>query len=298
MLSNPRGLRAMSSILTMKAWTERLKSLAEIPEVFKDHFYQRTESFPYTVYIPANSTLLKKRTEKILSLYDDSLTILENTENGVVELKCSFAKISYIEKASMLMLGTVKIFGETPVTLYFNAMGDKIFSRIITAIRNNLCNNKKNVQRNYGEKDLFEFLVKSNLKYLNSVLEMIQSKENVYSVVFQPGIRRNVKQKRSEKVKLEYLASHVTILTSTEIIHVREVKSKSLTFKPSYGTVSLIIPLDKVKNVKVRTDEEEIKRLIVDVEGTHNLEFQYEIGNAKVDDFVAIYSNLDKKIIL
>ena len=39
MLSNPRGLRGMSSIMTMKAWTEKINSSADIPAVFKDHFY-------------------------------------------------------------------------------------------------------------------------------------------------------------------------------------------------------------------------------------------------------------------
>ena len=104
MISNPRGLRGMSSIMTMKAWTEKLKSSDDIPAVFKDHFYQRDEKFPYTIYIPANSTILKKRNEKLLSLYDDSLTVLENTKDGVIEFKCFFDKISYIEKASVLIL--------------------------------------------------------------------------------------------------------------------------------------------------------------------------------------------------
>ncbi len=294
MLSNPRGLRGMSSIMTMKAWTEKLNSSNDIPEVFKDHFYQLGKNFPYTIYIPANSTMLKKRNEKLLSLYDDSLTVLENTKDGVIEIKCSFDKISYIEKASILMLGSVKIFGETPVSLYFNTMGDKIFSTIIAAIRKKLSINKKNIKHNDDEKDLLEFLRKGNLKYLNSALEIIQDKETVHSVVFQPEIRTKIIQKRGEKTILKYLSSHVTVLTSSEIIHIREDKSKSLTMKSSYGTVSLIIPLEKVNKVEVLKDKEEMKRLVVDIEGTHNLEFHFDIANEKVEGFAKMCSDFIK----
>jgi len=271
--------------MTMKAWTEKLKSSDDIPAVFKDHFYQRDEKFPYTIYIPANSTILKKRNEKLLSLYDDSLTVLENTKDGVIELKCFFDKISYIEKASVLMLGSLKIFGETPVSLYFNTMGDKIFSKIITAIRKKLSINKKNIKKNDNENGLLEFLRKGNLKYLNSALEIIQDKGTVHSVVFQPEVRKKVMQKRGVKTIFKYLSSHVTVLTSNEIIHIREEKSKNLTIKQSYGTVSLIIPLSKVQNVEVQHDGKEMKRMIVDVEGTHNLEFYFDKENKNVDDF-------------
>lgn len=294
MLSNPRGLRGMSSIMTMKAWSEKLNSSADIPEIFKDHFYQRGESFPYTVYIPSNSTLLKRRDEKLLSLYDDSLRILENTKDGVIEKNCSFEKISYIETASMLMLGRLRIYGETPVTLFFNTMSDKIFSKIIDVIRNHISHVDKGIKHNEEEKGLLEFLKKSNLKYLNSAKEILQDQETVHNVLFQPEIRKKIKQKRGEKTISDYLASHVTVLTSSEIIHIREEKSRSMTKKPSYGTVSLIIPLGKVKSVKVLKDENEIKRLIVDVEGTHNLEFHYDIDNEKVDDFAATCSDFIK----
>ncbi|MEA1911365.1 MAG: hypothetical protein U9N32_06770 [Spirochaetota bacterium] len=290
MLSNPRGLRGMSSIMTMKAWTKKLNSSEEIPEVFKDHFYQRNKNFPYTVYIPANSTLLKKRNEKLLSLYDDSLTVLENTKDEVIEIKCSFDKISYIEKESILMLGSVKIYGETPVSLYFNTMGDKIFNTIITAIRTYLSKNKKNALKNNNATELLELLRKSNLKYLNSILELIQDKETVHSVLFQPEVRKKVAQKRGEKTILKYLASHVTVLTSSEIIHIREEKSRSFSKKTSYGTVSLIIPLEKVNKVELRKDEKEMKRLIVGIEGTHNLEFHYDMVNEKVEDFASMCS--------
>ena len=56
MLFNPRGLRCMSSIMTVKAWTEKINSSDDIPKVFKDFFYQRDEKFPYTIYVPAIST--------------------------------------------------------------------------------------------------------------------------------------------------------------------------------------------------------------------------------------------------
>ncbi len=67
-----------------------------------------------------------------------------------------------------------------------------------------------------------------------------------------------------------------------------------MTKKPSYGTVSLIIPLGKVKNVEVMKDENELKRLIVDVEGTHNLEFHYDIDNEKVEGFAEMCSTFIK----
>ncbi len=295
MLSNPRGLRGMSSIMTMKAWPEKINSYDDIPKVFKDFFYQRDEKFPYTVYIPANSTLLKKRNEKLLSLYDDSLSVLVNTKDGVIEKKCSFDEISYIEKVSILMMGKLKIFGEISVSLYFNTMGDKVFNKIITAIRNYLSQDKKFSQKNEDEKELLEILGKNNLKYLNSIMELIQNEATVHSVLFQPEVRKKVIQKRGEKTIFKYIASHVTVLTSSEIIHIREEKSKSMTLKTSYGTVSLIIPLEKINHVELNKDEkEELKRLIVDIEGTHNLEFHFDIANEKVEDFASMCNTIIK----
>ena len=193
------------------------------------------------------------------------------------------------------MMGMVRIYGESPVTLFFNSMGDKIFSRVIGAIRSNISHMEKGIKHSKEEKGLLEFLRKSNLKYLNSAREIIRDEDTVHNVVFQPEIRKKIKQKRGEKTISENLSSHVTVLTSSEIIHIREEKSKGLTKKQSYGTVSLIIPLDKVNNVEVRKDEDEMKRLIVDIKGTHNLEFHYDMGNEKVEDFAGMCSAFIKE---
>ena len=185
----------------------------------------------------------------------------------------------------MLMFGRLRIYGETQVTLFLNTMGDKVFSKIIGDIRTNASHMKKGAEYTEAEKGLLEFLKKNNLKYLNSIMELIQNKETVHSIILQPEVRKKIKQKRGEKTIFKYLASHVTVLTSNEIIHIREEKSKNLTMKQSYGTVSLIIPLDKVKKVEVWKGED-LKQLIVAFEDTHNLEFYFDTENEKVDDFV------------
>ena len=293
MLSNPRGLRGMSSIMTMKSWVTILNSSADIPEVFKDHFYQREEGFPYTVYIPANSTLFKKRDEILLSLYDDSLRVLENSKDGVKEINCSFKEISYMENSSMLMIGRLRIYGGTPLTLTFNTMGDKIFNKIIETIRRNKKYIKNELKQTEEAKGILDFLKKSNLKYLNSAREILMDDDKVLNVLFQPEIRKKIEQKRGEKTISEYIASHVTILTSNEIIHIRE--NKTGTKEADYGTVSLIIPLGKISNLKISKDEEEIHRLIVDVKGTHNLEFFFDIDNKTVDRFIDMCSDFLKR---
>lgn len=65
--------------------------------------------------------------------------------------------------------------------------------------------------------------------------------------------------------------------------------------KPSYGTVSQIIPIDRIKKVEVLRDGKEMKRLIVDVYGTHNLEYHYDIDNKKVDDFAGMCNGFIKE---
>jgi len=292
MSSNQMQPEEARPISTRKAWPSEISSLADIPQTFREHFRQKGSSFPYTVYIPANTTFFKRAYEKLLCLYDGYLSVLEDTRKGIVEKEITFDKISYIESASILMVQWLKIFGPSPLTVHYHKMAESYLGKIITDIRRKICSMDKTAEHTEAEEKLLESLKTTSFKYLTTAKDMLLDEETVTNVIFQPEIKRKISQKRGKQTITEHLSSHATILTSSEIIHIREEKRKVLAKKPSYGTVTLMIPLQRVDKVELTTDRaEELKRLTVYVLDTHNLEFLYDFDNSSVDGFAKMISD-------
>ena len=129
---------------TRLSWANRVKSYADVPEVFKDFFEPFQEAdldFPYTVRTPSFEGFLHPTTEKLICDLVHSIYVLERKGGGYDVQRYPLEKISYVRFRAVLLDADFKICGMTTdgkpgsSTLRFNAVTDYLFEPLLARMR-------------------------------------------------------------------------------------------------------------------------------------------------------------------
>jgi hypothetical protein len=244
----------------MDSWARQVKNTKEIPESFESFFaaiHDNSEQFPYTLFAPPEKWYYKKSTPKLLVLLDDRIYVAEKLKKQIQVTCFLFQDINYIETGTLLLHSWIGINGNVdgkPATtiIEFNTVVEILFKLIIEKIRstiNHLDQSDFAKGQLKKEQSKFDYLVKTNFKYMNFGKRSILVGEQVQQIILQPDIR--VKFLKYFQRTLSF--THLTILTDNELILVKDDDSFKTAQHVRYGGIWCYIPLPKIKKMTVES---------------------------------------------
>jgi hypothetical protein len=237
---------------TMRAWAERIYSLAEVPEIYRD-FFNTLPVFPYAVLTPSYEGFLVKVNPKLVCSFDNQIYVLEHRSNRL-EVTCyALQNVSYIEAGTILLKSWIKISGVTPnglasSTFQFSAVTQPYFYPIIELVRliSPSANPPTDLQT---ERDKFDYLLNLHFKFMNYARRSILPGEQVIASLLQPEIQVKVLTLLNKTFYHTVSPAHLSILTDRELIIIKEGLEKWTDNGTRYGGIWTYIPLNKIMAV-------------------------------------------------
>jgi hypothetical protein len=263
----------------MDSWARQVKNNEEIPESFEAFFaaiHDNSEQFPYTLFAPPDKWYSKKSTPKLLVLLGDRIYIAEKIKKQIQETCFFYQNINYIESGTILLHSWIGINGNVdgkPVTttVEFNTVVEILFKPIIEKIRstiNHLDQSDFAKGQLKKEQSKFDYLVKTNFKYMNFGKRCLLAGEQVQQIILQPDIR--VKFLKYFQRVLSF--THLTVLTDKELIFIKDDDSFKSAQSIRYGGIWWYISLAKITKMAIENIlENDLTRLTIQLPENVNL---------------------------
>jgi hypothetical protein len=240
-----------TNLPTKTSWAELIKSLDDVPDVFKD-FFEATltagREFPYTILTPGREGFVSRMMEALICDFGNEIFVLERDGN-TYDVKCfPLEGINWVQVRTILLDSSIKINGLTKQgilassTLSFNSVTDYLFVPILGRMRRTPVDSHASPQSSELEK--FDPWLKVNFKFMNYAKHSMLAGDKVIHTILQPEIRETVFKflgKTYARVLSPTLAS---ILTDRELIMIREEKRGS--GEDKYGGIWDYIPAEKI----------------------------------------------------
>ena len=251
---------------TRLSWGRAARSYDDIPVIYKSFFDalppDKLDSFPYTVITPKFKGFIKPESEKLISNLGDVIFVVERVGNKLTSICYPLKDICYIEVGAILLYSWITITGVDSngilmsSTLKFNLVTDYLITPIVEGIRRvtatasdaNPCT----------ETAYFDSLIHLNFKFMNYARRSIRPGEKVIQTILQPEIRFEVLKLFSVPLSRLISTAHLTILTDSELIIIRDDEKQGWLKGARYGGIWRYIPLDKVTDVTLTGKENDL----------------------------------------
>jgi hypothetical protein len=250
---------------TRLSWARRVESYDELPEFYKsfvDALLRDTGAFPYLVLTPTFKGFFHPENEKLVCSTDHETHILEKVGSRLVPTCYSVGDISYLEVGMILLQAWITMRGIagdsllTSSTLKFNAVTRYLFDPILGKIRS-APDGCPGVDLNV-ERAKFDYLCSLNFKFMNFARASILPGERVIYVLLQPQIRARLLAFLGRSFFRTISPAHLSILTDTELIMIRDDHSEIWRQQVKYGGIWTYIPLDKIRRVSLAKRDEDL----------------------------------------
>jgi len=251
---------------TRLSWARVVSSYDNVPEIYKSFFDalppDKLNPFPYTVITPRFKGFIRPGSENLICNPGDVIYVLEKVGNKLTSIGYPLKDICYIEVGAILLYSWITIAGTdihgvlTSSTLKFNLVTDYLITPIVESIRRvtaiatnaNPCT----------ETAHFDSLIRSNFKFMNYARRSLCPGEKVIQTILQPEIRLEVLKLFSVPLSRLVSTAHLTILTNSELIVIRDDEKQVWLKGARYGGIWRYIPLDKVTAVSITSKESEL----------------------------------------
>jgi len=258
-------------------------------------FFVDGQAFPYTILTPSREGYIDRTTEKLICDFGNEIHILERSGN-TFEAQCyPLEGISYVEVRSVLLYSHIKINGVTKQgvpassTIRFNSVGDYLFTPILKRMRLATVDSKDAVQSSELEK--FDHLIRLNFKFMNYAKRSILAGDKVIHSILQPEIRVPVFKVLGWTYYKTISPTHMSILTSRELITIRENEMQSGAGK--YGGIWNYIPLNKIVSLTLSRKNNDLLVLSIQLPESVRLEYLFQdSAKQELDQLLERFSEL------
>ena len=256
----------MENLFTTDTWTKKITDFSglsldiqnKIDEIKNIHSNIR----PLILKIPFEKN--HNLSEIFILSFDSSLYILETLDKTVITTELKYNDINYIELTIILLNSSLLINnGLVNKKIYFNTANEEYFHAIIKKIRN--------YQNNQYFKDLksskLDYLKDINLKLFNYSKFAMKRREDIIDTVYQSA---NKKQN---------IESNLTILSTNELVFIKETDELSKPDTSLYGGTWVYIPIKKIRNLKIENNNNKFLFsliLIFKDNTTYKINYTYE----------------------
>ncbi len=276
----------MSSVETMKAWAQLIKSYDEVPGSFKDFvtttLLSQTTTFPYMVLTPSYEGFLHRTTAKLVCSIDDKIYVAEKSRDKLAVTCFKVTDVNYVEVGSILLKSWIKISGITETglatsTFKFSAVTLGLFRPIIEKVRQSASPAAETTDLK-AERSKFNHLINANFKFMNYARKSILPGEKVICTVLQPEIRVKLVELFHKPLLKTISMPHISILTNQELILIRD-DAERWTRDTSYGGIWSYIPLQKITAVALSEAENDTLSLEIQMPANDKIGALFSVAN-------------------
>jgi hypothetical protein len=237
----------------MRSWARAIESYEDVPGPYKGFFEgmaHGADSFPYAVLTPRYEGFLRQEQEKLVCCPDRNLHILQSKDGKLAQTTYRLRDIHYVEIGNFLLQSWIKVRGVSSdglltTTLKFNTVSERLFGPIVDRVRAG-APQAVGVDLNAEQAKLRE-IDGLSLKLLNFGKSSILPGELVARAIWQPEIQAEVLSVLGRHLSRMVSNAHLGILTSQEVIVVRDNPSKD----SKYGVTRFFVPLGGISSVSL-----------------------------------------------
>ncbi|HEX5809013.1 MAG TPA: hypothetical protein VFY25_10140 [Anaerolineales bacterium] len=287
-----------SEARTERTWARIVESYEDVPGAYKQLFgtyFSKEQSFPYTVLTPSYERFGYRITEKLVSVFDDEIQILESNEKNERGQHDCLDDISYVEVSSILLESRVKISGITrqgisaSSILRFSSATDYLFAPILRKIRLHTVVTTDVMANSECEK--FDDWIHLNYKFMNLARGSLLGVEKVVCAILQPEIQKSLLTILGKRYYRTISPAHATILTDRELIMIREEALQGR--KDKYGGIWEYIPLSNIASLSLSGNTGSLLKLLIQLRTDEHFEYLYQASRQnELDDVVKQFGRL------
>jgi hypothetical protein len=261
-------------------WGKRIDLFEELPHVYQGFFASHLSddwSFPYTVLVPGFEILGHTTAEKLISVFDGEIHVLEKRGDAFPVQCFPLSGIRYVELRSVLLHSHIKISGITSsgesatAVIQFNSVTDHVFTPILNSARRGRSEGMKPSEQ--PGSDEFDQWSGLNFKFMNYARRSLMGGEKVICALFQPEIRESRVSFPGRLFSRILSPTHAIILTDREWIAIREeaVQGK----KDKYGGTWTYIPLNQITACTLDPVNDTLLALSIHLSGEEHFEYLF-----------------------
>jgi hypothetical protein len=230
----------------------------------------------------------------VIGLYENSIYILERTENDVKETKIFYDEIEGLENYVDLLYGRFTIFfNDSKFIIPYNGVSKQIINSMIKIIRDRYTG--KSYQKLQSPYDKEEANIKEIL-YINLLKQMRVNGETFDITVIQPSVKlqrykKGIIQKSLQLLFSETLLSSVHLANESEILVISRGKPFKTRSDTIYRYSHIYIPIEKLQSINLEKDNysDNLQRLYMKT-NRHTFMFYFDVSNKESKDY---YENLN-----
>ena len=255
----PKNMQSHEDLLTgekmtREAWTRRIESYEDVPEIYRGAFEQLVPdhtSFPYTLLAPSLIKSMGRTTEKLIVDAREAIHLLERNGSQVIEKSYPYHNIFTVELGSILLGSWLTISGTDTTgaasnsTVDFNTSSLPLYSTFIEKMRPASPEYEETALKT--EKDKFDYLSTSSFKLMNYGRESLVCGERVLQILLQTEIKRPGWAVLGNWLDQTVSPAHLTILTNLELILIEDVTHDRKVSQVKYGGIWQYLPLHNIR---------------------------------------------------
>ena len=283
-LENDNSLKSLTGAKqTMLAWSKKIDSFEELPEIYKDFFNDYLashSSFPYIVLVPPMDKPMVRKTEKLIIDRGAAIQVIERSGSELISKIFSYTSVRFLETGNILLYSWLLIKGvttdgkENSSMIEFNpATGDSLLAPFLEKMRP--AAREAEIVDFETEKAKFDYLSSSNFKLMNYGRNSLLRGETVRNVILQPEILKSAWQVLGWSFFPKMNTVHLTILTDQELILICEDERSPKVKGSRYGGTWQYIPLQGVSSASLSGPVNGLFTLSFNFPGGETIQRQY-----------------------
>ena len=272
---------------TKLSWARVAKSTAEVPEVYRSFFdalpASVKEPFPYSVISPTYKGFLRPENEKLICRIGNDIHVLDYKEHRLIPICYPLTDIVLIETGTILLYSWYMINGKdnrgelATSRLVFNSVTEHLFSPFLEGFRSAARGGAGEPEAGLDTSP-FDGLTDTHFKLMNYARKSIRPGEKVVQILLQPEIRQPFFSLAGLRLSRQITPAHLTILTDSELILIREDNSPQRLKERPYGGIWRYIPINKIASFLPLPTEKETLVLQINLDGKGKIESVFDVS--------------------
>jgi len=259
-----------------RSWARQVNSYADLPEIYCAFLgglsSLQGQPFPYTVLTPTfKDGHGCPENERLLCSMGRDVHVLEMI-NGLLHTTTYPPEgITFLEWGIILLHAWITIHGQDSegrfqsTTLRFNSVTDHIMTPFVERLRPVTTGDAKADLAT--ERSRFNYLAQTHFKFMSYGRGSIRPGANVFRILLQPQIRREMLRLLGFSISRLVSPAHLTILTDSELILIRDDDSQRWTKGSPHGAIWTYVPRTKIIETSLSSAADGTQLLSIDLPG-------------------------------
>jgi hypothetical protein len=226
--------------------------------------------FPYTVLIPTLKGIQHRgEIEKLVCMTGESLHVLEQQDHALAVTSYPLHGRCFVEQGVLLLFSWITVHGPTAeagirsTCLRFNSVTDHVMRPFVEQLRAPISSDAAVDLR--SERARFEYLAPSHYKFFSHGRASIRPGAKVLQLIMQPEIRVERLRLFGYPVAKQRFPAHLSILTDSELIHIRDDETQFWLKRSPHGAIWSYIPRSMIEGVSLGRRDKDLLVLQIDV---------------------------------